>query len=117
MDNDLLKCPNCGADSVTVSTEKVRPNMGAGFPLLYLLALALILWQGFERMARPYTTQSAYNVAVALAIVAVVFAVALTACFVACMRKRPCRVQRCQRCGHAVVLEKPVRWSKGWRVE
>ena len=116
MENDICKCPNCGAGNVTVSTEGIRPKYGAGYAVAYVAALVLVSWQGFERLGRPYTTQSAYSVAVALAVVAVVAVIALTVIFVRSRRARPCRVQRCPRCGHAVVLEKPVRGSRGWRV-
>lgn len=117
MDNDICKCPNCGAENVAVSMERIRPKYGAGYVVAYVAALVLVLWQGFECLGRPYTTQSAYNVAVALAVAAVIAVIVLTVVFVRSRRARPCRVQRCPRCGHAVAIEKPVRGSRGWRVD
>ena len=117
MDNDICKCPNCGAENVAVSMERIRPKYGAGYVVAYVAALVLVMWQGFERLGRPYTTQSAYNVAVALAVVAVVAVIVLTVVFVRSRRARPCRVLRCPRCGHAVAIEKPVRGSRGWCVD
>lgn len=109
-------CPSCGAQGVTVSNEMLKPDTGAGITVAYVAALALILWQGFSRMFQPYTTQSAHGVAVAMMVAGIVFAVVVTVIFFRMTRKRPCRVQRCPRCGHAFALDAPPKGARGWKM-
>ena len=115
MDAVYEPCGACGY-AARVSVECVRARRGALCVGAYVLAMALVAWQGFSRMAEPYSGGSAYGVAVAIMVAAVVFLVALTVAFARMGRPRPCRVARCPRCGRAVALDPPPAWSSGWEV-
>ena len=110
-------CPKCGSSDTAVSVEELKPRHSAAVGVVCVLAVVVFLWRGASAMAAPYTTQAAHNTAIALMFVGVCAAIVLPIVYFKTARKRPCRVQRCPRCGHAVALDAPPRGFKSWKLD
>ena len=108
---------SCGCGGARERVEVMaRPVYKVPLGLLYVLCAALLLWRAFDAMGDPYTTASAYNVAVATMLLFLAGVVVLTVMYLRMRRYRKVPAERCGSCGAVEVTAKLPSGAKGWSV-